>query len=202
LRIPCFLLTTRLAHMFSIASQGPPIRAPARLSIEPGPWNTRRIVERRCCLSETQDSNPVNLWLLDADPAIRWQVMRDLLGKSKKAVELERRKLAHEGWGARLLNAQDPKGTWAGGQSLTPVFIRPNGHRPHTPCLCSGISVCRPPTRRRKRPARTFLRRLPARWWHRLWIEREPHPHHGMVASILSYFEFDDDLLTPSRIGC
>jgi hypothetical protein len=41
--------------------------------------------------------------------------MRDLLGASKGAVERERRKTAHDGWGARLLARQDPQGTWGGG---------------------------------------------------------------------------------------
>ncbi len=54
-------------------------------------------------------------WLLDSDPAIRWQVMRDLLDAPAEAVAAERAKIAHEGWGARLLLLQRPDGTWAGG---------------------------------------------------------------------------------------
>src|ERR1700745_512427 len=54
-------------------------------------------------------------WLLDGDPAIRWQALRDLVGAAERTVERERRKVARDGWGARLLARQDPKGTWAGG---------------------------------------------------------------------------------------
>jgi len=54
-------------------------------------------------------------WLLDGDPAIRWQVLRDLVGAAERTVEHERRKIARDGWGARLLARQDPEGTWAGG---------------------------------------------------------------------------------------
>lgn len=54
-------------------------------------------------------------WLLDGDPAIRWQVFGDLLKRSSRAVLNERRKVAREGWGARLLSLQDPEGTWGGG---------------------------------------------------------------------------------------
>src|SRR5919197_179537 len=54
-------------------------------------------------------------WLLDGDPAIRWQTLRDLLGASERTVERERRRVARDGWGARLLARQDPEGTWAGG---------------------------------------------------------------------------------------
>jgi hypothetical protein len=56
-------------------------------------------------------------WLLDGDPAIRWQTLRDVVGAGAHAVERERRNVAREGWGARLLARQDPEGTWAGGLS-------------------------------------------------------------------------------------
>ncbi len=56
-------------------------------------------------------------WLLDGDPAIRWQALRDLAGAGEPAFERERRKVAREGWGARLLALQDPDGRWAGGQA-------------------------------------------------------------------------------------
>jgi hypothetical protein len=58
-------------------------------------------------------------WLLDSDPAIRWQVMRDLTDASEEDVAGERARVAREGWGARLLSLQRPDGQWAGG---TPKF--------------------------------------------------------------------------------
>jgi hypothetical protein len=54
-------------------------------------------------------------WLLESDPAIRWQVMRDLTDAPADEVASERTKVAHEGWGAQLLAAQDPDGRWNGG---------------------------------------------------------------------------------------
>jgi hypothetical protein len=54
-------------------------------------------------------------WLLDSDPAIRWQVMRDLTDSPPTAVSAERARVAVEGWGARLLAARDPDGQWMGG---------------------------------------------------------------------------------------
>lgn len=54
-------------------------------------------------------------WLLDGDPAIRWQAMRDLVGAPPGAVAAERARVAREGWGARLLAVRDPDGLWAGG---------------------------------------------------------------------------------------
>ena len=53
-------------------------------------------------------------WLLDADPAIRWQVMRDLTHEPGDVVSAERARIATEGWGARLLALQAPDGLWAG----------------------------------------------------------------------------------------
>jgi hypothetical protein len=54
-------------------------------------------------------------WLLDSDPSIRWQVMRDLLDAPPDEVAAERAKVATEGWGAQLLAAQPPDGVWGGG---------------------------------------------------------------------------------------
>jgi hypothetical protein len=54
-------------------------------------------------------------WLLDGDPAIRWQALQDLAGASRRTVEQEQRKVASDGWGARWLAKQDPSGKWAGG---------------------------------------------------------------------------------------
>jgi hypothetical protein len=54
-------------------------------------------------------------WLLEADPAIRWQVMRDLLDAPAEEIAAERARVAREGWGAQLLAAQPPNGVWGGG---------------------------------------------------------------------------------------
>jgi hypothetical protein len=53
-------------------------------------------------------------WLLDSDPAIRWQVMRDLTHEPADVVAAERSRIATEGWGARLLALQAPDGLWGG----------------------------------------------------------------------------------------
>lgn len=54
-------------------------------------------------------------WLLDSDPAIRSQVLRDLVHAPDKIVLAERARIADEGWGARLLALQGEDGQWAGG---------------------------------------------------------------------------------------
>src|SRR5580692_7152876 len=55
-------------------------------------------------------------WLLDSDPSIRWQVMRDLAGENGRAVAAERSRVANEGWGARVLDSQSARGRWGGGE--------------------------------------------------------------------------------------
>jgi hypothetical protein len=52
-------------------------------------------------------------WLLDSDPSIRWQVMRDMTHEPADVVAAERSRVATEGWGARLLALQAPDGRWA-----------------------------------------------------------------------------------------
>jgi len=54
-------------------------------------------------------------WLLEGDPAIRWQVMRDLTNAPAEEVAVERARVEHDGCGARLLALEDPDGLWAGG---------------------------------------------------------------------------------------
>jgi hypothetical protein len=56
----------------------------------------------------------VKQWLLDSDPSIRWQVMRDLIGSPAEEVAAERARVATEGAGARLLALQGADGSWAG----------------------------------------------------------------------------------------
>jgi hypothetical protein len=53
-------------------------------------------------------------WLLDSDPSIRWQVMRDLTDAPADEVAAERARVATEGAGARLLALQAPDGRWGG----------------------------------------------------------------------------------------
>ena len=58
--------------------------------------------------------DPVIGWLLESDPAIRWQVVRYLLDAPPDAVAAERAQVATRGWGARLLAMQGADGNWNG----------------------------------------------------------------------------------------
>jgi len=63
----------------------------------------------------THARDAVTRWLLGGDAAIRWQVHRDLLDSAASTVERERRKVATEGWGKRILALQAAGGSWGGG---------------------------------------------------------------------------------------
>ena len=65
-------------------------------------------------------------WLLDSDPSIRWQVMRDLIDEPDAAVTRERSRVAAEGWGARLLDLQGSDGHWGGAAFVPHAWISTN----------------------------------------------------------------------------
>jgi len=66
-------------------------------------------------------NDPVIDWLLDTDPAIRWQVMRDLTDTPAEIVAVERSRVESVGWGPRLLDQQRPDGHWGDGIA-TPLW--------------------------------------------------------------------------------
>ncbi len=76
-------------------------------------------------------------WLLDADPAIRWQVMRDLTDEPEDVVSGERARVAGEGWGARLFALQDHDGQWAGGTYFPALTEEPRGQ----PCTATAFTL-------------------------------------------------------------
>jgi hypothetical protein len=61
-----------------------------------------------------QPNRAVIQWLLESDPSIRWQMMRDLIGAPPQEVAAERARVATEGAGARLLALQGADGSWSG----------------------------------------------------------------------------------------
>jgi hypothetical protein len=69
-------------------------------------------------------------WMLDSDPALRWQVQRDLAGSPEW--EETRSRVATEGCGARLLALQDPDGQWDGGSYFPAGFTGDEDGQPWT----------------------------------------------------------------------
>ncbi len=95
-------------------------------------------------------SEPVITWLLDGDPAIRWQVMRDLLNAPEADVQTERARAATEGWAAQILHRQDPQsGMWANGlynpkwtsTHYTLQLLSAMGVPPQLPSILSGVDL-------------------------------------------------------------
>ena len=108
-------------------------------------------------------SDEVIGWLLDADPSIRWQVMRDLTDTPAEIVAAERARVASEGWGPRLLDRQRPDGQWGDGVTTpfwwsnlyTLLFLRDLGL---DPASARGADRDRP--RAQPRHVGTRVRRL------------------------------------------
>jgi hypothetical protein len=71
-------------------------------------------------------------WLLDSDPAIRWQALRDLAAAPPEIVAAERARVATQGWGARLLALQGEDGQWEGGALFPARRARPGEGQPWT----------------------------------------------------------------------
>src|SRR5438093_9088870 len=136
-------------------------------------------------------------WLLDGDPAIRWQTLRDLVGATSRIVERERSKVAREGWGARLLARQDREGTWAGGRSSDGGLYSPKWtSTTYTMLLLRDFGL--PPTNRQARRACALL--LDGGFQRDGGINygcrgRSETCITGMVLSILSYFQHEDERL-------
>jgi hypothetical protein len=85
-----------------------------REEAEMDPGNLRIATEPERDYQEDLPSGLLD-WLLEGDPAIRWQVLRDLAGAGPAEVAAERERVAETGWGARLLSCQEPSGMWGGG---------------------------------------------------------------------------------------
>jgi len=86
-------------------------------------------------------------WLLDSDPAIRWQVMRDLTDASPAVIAAERRRIPHKGLGAEILVRQESNGSWRRADAplwLTTLFtlllLRATGIDPTEPAVKSAMA--------------------------------------------------------------
>jgi hypothetical protein len=150
----------------------------------------------------TRNGDTVSHWLLDGDPAIRWQTLRDVIGAADRTVERERQKVAREGWGARLLAKQDDEGRWAGGLSADSGLYSPKWiSTTYTMLLLRDLGL--PAANRQARRACTLLldrglqRDGGINYGWTAGITRLPSETciTGMVLSILSYFAYEDDRL-------
>jgi hypothetical protein len=86
-------------------------------------------------------------WLLDSDPAIRWQAMRDLTDADPAAIAAERARVAREGLGVDILGRQDPDGSWHKGDEpawvptlFTSLLLRAIGVDRTNPAVDAAVS--------------------------------------------------------------
>lgn len=133
-------------------------------------------------------------WLLDSDPSIRWQTMRDLVGETGAIVARERSRVATEGWGARLLDLQAPDGHWGGGAFVARKWVSTKD----TLQLLRDLGV--DPASERMRSAVALVRdrcTWGQEWNHSPFFEGEVEPCiNGRVLAIGAYFgEASDRLL-------
>jgi hypothetical protein len=87
------------------------------------------------------ECEPAIDWLLQSDPSIRWQVMRDLLDAPASDWTAERSKVETEGWGARLLSHEDEDGQWAGGAFVPSGFDFSEWHEIGQPWTATTFSL-------------------------------------------------------------
>ena len=145
-------------------------------------------------------------WLLDSDPAIRWQVMRDLTDESPGAIAAERSRVATEGWGAQLLARQSPAGNWGEG---------PRGWRSDLPKQDRGLLISLysltvlmdlgldPASKQaRKMIDRVDQRLVFKRLNNRPFLQGETEPCiNGRILAIGSYFKEPNDALASQLLG-
>ena len=142
-------------------------------------------------------------WLLGADPAIRWQTLRDLRDATPDVVAAERARVTTEGWGARLLALEDDDGQWEGG-ALFPArngeplpWTREEGQPWSATCysLVQLMDFGVDPEDERIRRAIALVQ-ANARWEHdgQPFFEGEVEPCiNGMVVALGAYFGVDVD---------
>lgn len=138
-------------------------------------------------------------WLLDSDPSIRWQVMRDLAGSSPAVVAQERARVAQEGWAARLLDLQGADGYWGGAAFVPRAWISTKD----TLQLLRDLGV--DPASERMRRAIAIVRdrcTWGAEFGYSPFFEGEVEPCiNGRVLAIGAYFGQPSDRLVDRLLG-
>jgi hypothetical protein len=136
-------------------------------------------------------------WLLDSDPAIRWQVMRDLTGEAPNAIAAERSRVATEGWGAQLLALQSPAGNWGGPKEDRGLLITF-----YTLVVLKDLGLDSASKEARKMIDRVD-KRLVFKWHNnRPFLHGETEPCiNGRILGIGSYFKEPNDALANQLLG-
>jgi hypothetical protein len=146
-------------------------------------------------------------WLLDSDPALRWQVLRDLTDERPEVMAAERARVAKHGWGARLLALRGDDGQWAGGACFPADFRGDFSEgQPWTATLPTltllrdfGVEPHATPVRET-----VALVRENSRWEHagQPFFAGEVEPCiNGRTIAVGSYFDVDVDSIVTRLLG-
>jgi hypothetical protein len=145
-------------------------------------------------------------WLLDSDPAIRWQVMRDLTGEAPNAIAAERSRVATEGWGAQLLARQSPAGSWGGSPRGWRADL-PKEHRDLLITLYSLSVLMDLGLDPASKQARQMIDRVD-KWLVFRWLNNRPYLRgetepciNGRILGIGAYFKKPNDALAKQLLG-
>jgi len=134
-------------------------------------------------------------WLLEGDPAIRWQTLRDLANAPARTAAAERKRVAQTGWGARLLAEQSEDGRWGGGSKRDAGMYTPKWtSTTYTMLLLRDLGLSSTNSQARAACKLLLDRGLQADGG----INYVPDARSetcitGMVLSILGHFELEDD---------
>jgi len=149
-------------------------------------------------------------WLLDSDPAIRWQALRDLSHAPAAEVAAELAKVATEGWGAALLAAQSDDGTWPGEARFpewptlrTLLLLRDMGLDPASEQARGAIARVRENVKWLMAISQEELPKdEDISWWHKPFFAGEVEPCiNGRVVTIGAYFGEDMQPLVERLLG-
>ncbi len=140
------------------------------------------------------NSDSVVDWLLQGDPAVRWQVHADLLDSDEEMIRKERKKVTTEGWGAKLLERQDEEGTWARAlyspkwtsTTYTLLLLRRLGLDPNNRKAQKGSKILL---------EKGFSEDYGINYWSK-YTNKSETCVTGMTLSILVYFNIKDKRLT------
>ncbi|HXM43611.1 MAG TPA: hypothetical protein VN924_20405 [Bryobacteraceae bacterium] len=136
-------------------------------------------------------------WLLDSDPAIRWQVMRDLTGEAPGAIAAERSRVATEGWGAQLLAFQSPAGNWGGPKEDRGLLITL-----YTLVVLKDLGLVPASKQARKMIDRVDQRLVFKPLNNRPFLHGETEPCiNGRILGIGAYFKEPNDALAKQLLG-
>jgi hypothetical protein len=143
------------------------------------------------------EPRPALKWLLDSDPAIRWQVMRDVTDEAGGAVAVERSRVATEGWGEELLAQQSRAGTWGGANENAGLLVTLNSL---VVLMDLGLD---PASKQARKMIERVDKHLRFKWHNnRRFFDGETEPCiNGRILALGAYFKKPNDALAHHLLG-